>query len=57
VPYFPVIEMLQTVRNIEETDPIETSTQGARRAPPLGDAAVASAPYLNNLLFPARAAS
>jgi len=24
VPYFPVIEMLQTVCNIEETDPIET---------------------------------
>jgi len=53
VPYFPVIEMLQTVCNIEETDPIETVDAKVLAAlQPLGDAAVASAPYLNNLLFP-----
>src|SRR5262249_54413058 len=53
VPYFPAIEILQTVCNIQETDPIETvHAKVLDRVRPLGDAAVASAPYLQHLLFP-----
>ncbi len=53
VPYFPVIELLQTVCDIEETDPIETvDAKVVATLRPLGDAAVASAPYLQYLLFP-----
>jgi transcriptional regulator with AAA-type ATPase domain/tetratricopeptide (TPR) repeat protein len=53
VPYFPVIEILQTVCDIEESDPIaavDAKVLAALR--PLGDPAVASAPYLQYLLFP-----
>ena len=53
VPYFPVIEILQTVCDVEEADPIETvDTKVLAALQPLGDAAVASAPYLQYLLFP-----
>ena len=53
VPYFPVIEILQTVCAIEETDPIEMVDAKVLAAlRPLGDAAVASAPYLQYLLLP-----
>src|SRR5262245_2751635 len=53
VPYFPVIGIIQTVCGIEETDAIETADAkvlAALRA--LGGSAVASAPYLQYLLFP-----
>src|SRR5262249_1996548 len=53
VPYFPVLEILQTVCGIEETDPIETvDAKVLATVRPLGDAAIASAPYLQYLLFP-----
>ena len=53
VPYFPVIEILQTVCEIEESDPIATVDAKVLAAlRPLGDSAVASAPYLQYLLFP-----
>jgi transcriptional regulator with AAA-type ATPase domain/tetratricopeptide (TPR) repeat protein len=53
VPYFPVIEILQTFCDIEETDPIETVDAKVLAAlSPLGDTAVESAPYLQYLLFP-----
>jgi transcriptional regulator with AAA-type ATPase domain len=53
VPYFPVVEILQRVCDIEESDPIDTVDAkvlaGLRQ---LGDAAVDAAPYLQLLLFP-----
>jgi tetratricopeptide (TPR) repeat protein len=53
VPYTPAIDILQAVCNIEDTDPIETVDAKVLAAlQPLGDAAVASAPYLQYLLFP-----
>ena len=53
VPYFPALEILQAVCEIEETDPIETvDAKVLATVRPLGDAAVASAPYLQHLLFP-----
>jgi len=53
VPYFPVIEILQTVCGIEETDPIETADAKVVAAlQPMGDTGAASAPYLQHLLFP-----
>jgi len=53
VPYFPVIEILQRVGGIEETDPIETVDAKMLAAlRELGDDAVAAAPYLQLLLFP-----
>jgi transcriptional regulator with AAA-type ATPase domain/tetratricopeptide (TPR) repeat protein len=53
VPYFPVIGIIQSVCGIEETDPIETVDAKVLAAlQPLGERAVASAPYLQYLLFP-----
>jgi DNA-binding NtrC family response regulator/predicted ATPase len=53
VPYFPVLEVLQTVCGIEEADPIEVVDAKVLAAlRPLGDTAAASAPYLQYLLFP-----
>jgi len=53
VPYFPAIEILQTVCGIEETDPIEAVDAKVLAAVrPLGEAALESAPYLQYLLCP-----
>jgi transcriptional regulator with AAA-type ATPase domain/tetratricopeptide (TPR) repeat protein len=53
VPYFPVIQMLQTVCGIEETDTRETVDAKVLAAlEPLGEAGVVSVPYLQYLLFP-----
>src|SRR5262245_23249350 len=57
VPYFPVIEILKTAWEIEDTDTIEVVDAKVRAAlRPLGEAAVASAPYLQYLLFPRKTA-
>jgi len=57
VPYFPVIEILKTAWEIEDTDTIEVVDAKVREALQLlGEAAVASAPYLLYLLFPRRTA-
>ncbi|HEU4367116.1 MAG TPA: sigma 54-interacting transcriptional regulator [Methylomirabilota bacterium] len=53
VPYFPVLEVLQTVCGVEEADPsdvVDAKVLAALR--PLGDTGVASAPFLQYLLFP-----
>jgi transcriptional regulator with AAA-type ATPase domain/tetratricopeptide (TPR) repeat protein len=53
VPYFPAIEIVQAFCGIEDTDPIETVDAKVLAAlQPLGDAAAASLPYLQYLLFP-----
>jgi tetratricopeptide (TPR) repeat protein len=53
VPYFPAIEILQSFCNVEDSDPMETVDAAVLAAlRPLGPAAAASAPYLQNLLFP-----
>jgi DNA-binding NtrC family response regulator/tetratricopeptide (TPR) repeat protein len=53
VPYFPAIEILQAVCGIEETDSLELADAKVLAAlRPLGDSAVASAPYLQHLFFP-----
>src|SRR4029450_2760043 len=53
VPYFPVIEILQTFCAIEDTDPLETVDAKVLAAlRPLGDTAVDSAPYIQDLLSP-----
>jgi len=55
VPYFPAIEILQTFCDVEDTDSMETIDAAVLAAlQPLGPAAAASAPYLQNLLFPRR---
>jgi DNA-binding NtrC family response regulator/tetratricopeptide (TPR) repeat protein len=57
VPYFPVIEILKTAWEIEDTDTIEVVDAKVRAAlRPLGEAAVASAPYLQYLLLPRKTA-
>jgi transcriptional regulator with AAA-type ATPase domain/tetratricopeptide (TPR) repeat protein len=53
IPYFPVIQILQTVCGIDEADTIQTvdaKVLGAFRE--LGDAGIASVPYVQYLLFP-----
>jgi transcriptional regulator with AAA-type ATPase domain/tetratricopeptide (TPR) repeat protein len=53
VPYFPAIEILQAFCDVEDTDSMETVDAAVLAAlQPLGPAAAASAPYLQNLLFP-----
>jgi transcriptional regulator with AAA-type ATPase domain/tetratricopeptide (TPR) repeat protein len=53
VPYFPAIEIVQAFCDVEDTDPIETVDEKVLAAlRPLGATAVASAPYLQYLLFP-----
>jgi DNA-binding NtrC family response regulator/tetratricopeptide (TPR) repeat protein len=53
VPYSPLIEILKAIWEIEETDAIEIVNAKVRAAlRPLGDAAIASAPYLQYLLLP-----
>src|SRR5262249_7519284 len=53
VPYFPVIEIIKTVCEIEDTDTLEIIDAKVRTAlQPLGNAAAASAPYLLYLLVP-----
>ena len=55
VPYFPAIEILQAFCDVEDTDSMETIDTAVLAAlQPLGPAAAASAPYLQNLLFPRR---
>ena len=57
MPYFPVIQILQRVCEIEDADSVEIIDAKIRAAlRPLGDAAVATAPYLQYLLFPRKAA-
>jgi len=53
VPYFPVLEILQTVSGTDESDPadlVDAKVLAALR--PLGDAALPAAPYLQYLLSP-----
>ena len=53
VAYFPAIEILQSFCGVEDTDSMETVDAAVLAAlQPLGPAALASAPYLQNLLFP-----
>jgi len=53
VAYFPVMEILQTICHVDEAEPGETGDAKVLAAlRQLGDAAVASAPYLQQLLFP-----
>jgi tetratricopeptide (TPR) repeat protein len=53
IPYFPVVGILQTVCNIEDTDAIDVVDAKVQAAlQPLGDTGAASAPYLQYLLFP-----
>jgi transcriptional regulator with AAA-type ATPase domain/tetratricopeptide (TPR) repeat protein len=53
VPYFPAIEILHAFCDVEDTDPMETVDAAVLAAlQPLGPEAAASAPYLQNLLFP-----
>jgi transcriptional regulator with AAA-type ATPase domain/tetratricopeptide (TPR) repeat protein len=53
VPYFAALEVLQAVCGIEEADPVEIVDAKVLAAlRPLGDSALASAPYLQNLLSP-----
>ncbi|HKA63682.1 MAG TPA: sigma 54-interacting transcriptional regulator [Methylomirabilota bacterium] len=55
VPYFPAIEILQAFCDVEDTDSMETVDAAVLASlQPLGPAAAASAPYLQNLLFPRR---
>ena len=57
VPYFPVIEILKTAWEIEDADAVEIVEAKVRAAlEPLGDAGVASAPYLHYLLYPRKTA-
>ena len=58
VPYFPAIEIVQAFCGVEDTDLIETVDEKVLTAlQPLGTTAVASAPYLQYLLFPRRGGS
>jgi transcriptional regulator with AAA-type ATPase domain/tetratricopeptide (TPR) repeat protein len=55
VPYFPAIEILQAFCGVEDTDSMEAVDAAVLAAlQPLGPAATASVPYLQNLLFPRR---
>src|SRR4029434_6194531 len=55
VPYFPASEVLHAFCDVEDTDSMETVDAAVKAAlQPLGPAAAASAPYLQNLLFPRR---
>ena len=57
VPYFPIVEILQRVCDIEETDTVDLVDAKLRAAlRPLGDAAVGATPYLQYLLFPRKSA-
>jgi DNA-binding NtrC family response regulator/tetratricopeptide (TPR) repeat protein len=58
VPYFPILEILQSVCSVEEADPPETiDTKVLAALEPLGDHAAACAPYVQQLLAPRRIAT
>ena len=53
VPYFPVLEILQSVCGTDEADPIDVvDSKVVAALRPLGDAALPAAPYLQYLLCP-----
>ena len=53
VPYFPILEILQAVCEIEEADPLEkVDAKVVAALRPLGDHAAACAPYVQHLLAP-----
>jgi tetratricopeptide (TPR) repeat protein len=53
VPYFPVLEILQSVCGTDEADPIDVvDSKVVAAMRPLGEAALLAAPYLQYLLCP-----